>query len=97
MAQLRAENAALQAENVTMGALVSELQRALQGAQEQIAALQASVAQLQAARDQAKGPPGFVKRNTPTAPEERPAGGHGQQRATRRATPGWKTRGRARR
>jgi hypothetical protein len=64
--QLRTENAALQA-------LVAELQRALQAVQDEIGQLQTTVAQLETARDQKKGPPGFVKRNTSAPPAERPA------------------------
>jgi hypothetical protein len=81
--QLRAENAALQA-------LVAELQSALQAAHEEIGQLQTTVAQLQAVQEQKKGPPRFVKRNTPPALAERPArkkraAAHNQAR--RRAEP----------
>jgi len=86
--QLRAENALLREVQTTLQAQVATLQVALAAAQEQIAQLQTEVVRLQAERDQ-KGPPAFVKGNTPLAPTRGPrkkrAAGHNQAR--RRAEP----------
>ena len=69
--RLRGENAALQTENATLRVLVAQMQTELQTAQEQVAQLQTTVAQLQAERDQKKGPPAFVKGNTPPPAAQR--------------------------
>ena len=63
----------LRAENATLRAVVAALQSAGQAAQERIAVLEATVAQLQAAPHAPKGPPPFVKKNTPPPAGERPA------------------------
>jgi hypothetical protein len=82
--QLRAENALLRQAQPTLQAQVATLQAALAAAQEQIAQLQTEVVRLAAERDQQKGPPAFVKPNTPPGPARGPrkkrAAGHNQAR-----------------
>jgi hypothetical protein len=89
LGQLRAENALLRQAAALWQAQVATVQAALAVAQEQIAQLQTEVVRLQAERDQQKGPPAFVKGNTPAAaargPRKKRAAAHNHAR--RRAEP----------